>query len=136
MLNRFQPADGLAAQPQWDRVHGAEPGGHGGRCEPWPPGPGGIDVGDRHRFSGAHRIDTGALMSLELEQLEQAERLARGGHQLQAAALVDQQQPCLADVQETDAGMDQVVQDLDHVVVVDQGVGQRDEGFGEQVIPG
>ena len=54
--------------------------------------PASLQVGVDDRFAGAERVQAGTLLVLQLEQLQQLDVLVRGGHELQPARLVGEQQ--------------------------------------------
>ena len=93
--------------------------------------PAAAQVGHRHRLAGAEAVHAGALVGLQLEQLQQPGPFRGGGHHLQRALLVGQQQPGRGDAQQLDAPLGQHVQEVDHVEVVDERVGHLDEHVGQ-----
>src|SRR5436190_1725913 len=82
---QVQGADGHITQPQRQGGRRGEAGLEGGRGKRRPAAGPGIQVLVPDALAGAERIQAGAFLLLELEQLQQAHRLARGGHQPQAA---------------------------------------------------
>ena len=79
-------------------------------------------------LAGAEGVKTGAFLGLELEQLQQAHRLARGGHQPQARTRRrSQHHPGGGDAEQADAPVREPGQQVDDVIVLDQGVGHLDQ---------
>ena len=78
-------------------------------------------------LAGAEGVQAGPFLGLELEQLQQAHRLARGGHQPQAARGRNQHHPGGGDAEQIDAPVRDPGQQLDDVIVVDEGVGHLDQ---------
>ena len=76
-----------------------------------------------HALPGAEGIQAGAFLGLQLEQLQQAHRLARGGHQPQAAPGRGQHHPGGGDAEHADAPVREPGQQVHDVVVVNEGVG-------------
>ena len=70
---QVQSADRLIAQTHRERMQGGEPDTPRRLGEAWPPRVTG-EVSHRHGLAGTDRLDAGAaLLSLELEELEQSE---------------------------------------------------------------
>ena len=88
-------------------------------------------LGHAHRLPAAEAVEARALVVLELEQLEQADLLARSGHDAELPAGVGEQHPGGGHVQQLGAPRGEQVQELDDVELVHQAVGQLDEGGGE-----
>ena len=124
---QVQGAEGHLPQPQRQGGRRGEAGlaGGGGKRRP-ATGPG-IQVLVPHALAGAERIQAGAFLLLELEQLQQPHRLAGGGHQPQAARRGSQHHPGGGDAEQMDAPVREPGQHVDDVVVVDQGVGHLDQ---------
>jgi len=72
---------------------------------------------------------------LELEQLEQVRLLAGGGHDVEQAGLVGQQDAGGAGIQQRHAPVAQHGQQVDDVELVDEGVGQLHERRRQQGLP-
>ena len=92
------------------------------------------DVGDDDRLPGAVAVQARALVVLDLEQFRDPCLLGRGGHQLQHAAGVGQQQPRRVHLQQLHAPLGEHVQELHQVKAADQGVGQIDERLREALV--
>ena len=128
-MEQVQRADGLSAQPQRQRVHRPERSGFARprRRRPatgWPRG----EVGHADRGAGAVAVQAGALLVLQLQQLHQLGVLAGGGDHAQLSVGVAEHDPGGVGGQQGHAVGDEPVEQVDDVVVVDQGVGERDEG--------
>ena len=97
---QVQRADDLIAQPHRQGLHRGEPGAAGGGREPRPaPGFGGqVSRGDG--LAGLKAVQARTLVVLQLEQLQQPDGFAGGGHHPQRPARVGQQQPGGGDVQQ------------------------------------
>ena len=76
---------------------------------------------------GAEGIQAGAFLGLQLEQLQQAHRLARGGHQAQPALGRGQHHPGGGNAEQLYALVREPGQQVDDVVVVNEGVGHLGE---------
>ena len=63
----------------------------------------GLQVLEPDRLADPEGVQAGAFLGLQLEQLQQAHRLARGGHQPQAARGRDQHHPGGRDAEQVDA---------------------------------
>ena len=103
--------------------------GRGG--EPGPPGCGGGDVSGRHRPPGPEALQIRALVGLQLEQFQKPGPLGGGGHHVQHTVRVGQQQPRCGDAQQPRGTVGQRVQEVDHVEVRDERVGQLHEHVRE-----
>ena len=133
---QVEGADDGAPQPHRQGVHRVEPGGEGFGREP---GPATVDRGQvlvHDRLAGAVAVEARAFLGLQLEQLEQAHRLAGRRHHPEVAVGRDEHQPGGGDVEHVDAAVGEQGEQLDHVEVVDQGVGQLHECPGEQCFSG
>ena len=76
---------------------------------------------------GAEGIQAGAFLGLQLEQLQQAHRLAGGGHQPQISPGRDQHHPGRGDAQHVDASVREPGQQVNDVVVINESVGHLGE---------
>ena len=83
------------------------------------------------RLAGAVAVEARAFLGLQLEQLQHAHGLAGGGHHPQVAVGRDQHEPGRGDVEHVDAAVGEQRQQLDHVEVGDERVGQLHERPGE-----
>jgi hypothetical protein len=110
-------------------VDGGEAHLGGGGGETWPTASD-RQVGDRHRFAGVEAVHAGALVGLQLEQLQQPGPFRGRRHHLQRALSVGQQQPGRGDAQQLHAPLGQHVQKVDHIEVVDESVGHLHEHVG------
>jgi hypothetical protein len=124
---QVQGTDGDVTQPQRQGGRRLEAGleGSGGKRRP-AAGPG-IKVLVPDALAGAEGIQAGAFLLLELEQLQQAHRLAGGGHQPQGARGRSQHHPGGGDAEQVDAPVRDPGQQVDDVIVVDEGVGHLDQ---------
>ena len=134
-VEKVERPDGFVAESHRHRMDGAEAGQGGGLSEFRPSVPSGFQVLDRYRTAAADALDTRALLGLHLQQFEEPGLLAGGRDEVEAPSLVDEQQSDLAHVEELDAGLDEVVEEVDDVVVVDEGVGKDNEALCENGIP-
>jgi len=77
--------------------------------------------------AGAEGVQAGTFLGLQLEQLKQAHRLAGGGHQPQPARRGGQHHSGGGDAEQADASVGESGQQVNDVVVVDEGVSHLDE---------
>jgi hypothetical protein len=96
----------------------------------------GVQVLGDDRLSGPVAVEAGAFLVLELEQLKGAGPLAGGRHQLEVAARVGEQQAGFDGVEHFGGPRGEHVEELDHIEVVHEGVGQFDEGLNQPFLPG
>lgn len=82
-----------------------------------------IDDGD----SVSKAVNARTFVGLNLKELENAHRLARGGHELQLPSGRGEHHACRIDVQRLDASIAQYGQDVNNVVVVHQVVREFNE---------
>ena len=131
---QVQRADHLPPQPQGHRVGGAEPDLACGPGEDRPPvrGGGEVDVGDD--LAGGEAVQARPLLLLQLEELQQARGLVGVRDQSQVAALVVEHQPRGVGVDQLDAALGEGLQQVHHVELLDQGVGQFDEDLGQALL--
>ena len=71
---------------------------------------------------------------MQLEDLQQTSFLIRGRDDREVAALVIEQQTGRRHAEQVDAGIDQLVQEIDDVVVIDEGVRKDHESLREQLL--
>ena len=90
---QVQCAEGHLSQPQRQGERGPEADLPGGFGEQRPPAGPGLQVLVLHGLAGAEGVQAGAFLCLQLKQLQQAHRLAGGGHQRQAARRGGQHHP-------------------------------------------
>jgi hypothetical protein len=76
---------------------------------------------------GAVAVQARALLVLQLQELHQLGVLTGGGHDAQLVVGVGEQEAGGVGGQQGHAVGDELVEHVDDVVVVDQGVGERDE---------
>ena len=127
-VEQVEGADGLAAQSQRDRVHRCEtPAADDGGHEPRPPIRGLRQVGDPDLGRGPISLQTRPLGGLQLQQLHSLCVLAGGRDRAQLLTGIGEQDPCGVRGQQRHAMGDELVEQVDDVVVVDQGVGERHE---------
>jgi hypothetical protein len=126
---QVQRPEDAPAQAQREGMGGAKAGVGGDRREPRPaidrPG----HVVHLHRLAAAVALEAWALGVLDLEELEDLHRLAGGGHELEPAPLVGEQEARGSRVEQLDAPLTQARQQIDHVEVLHERVGQLDEGL-------
>jgi hypothetical protein len=90
-------------------------------------GPTGTDdgeVGFQDRCTAAVAVEARAFFGLQLEQSQHSHGLAGGGHHPQFAVGPGQHEAGRTDLEHFDATVSQAGQELDHVEVGDQRVGQ------------
>jgi hypothetical protein len=92
----------------------------------------GVKVVCTHRCANPHTIQTRTLIALKLQDVEQAGLLVRRRNDGQMASLIVEQEPSGRDTGEIDARRNELIEQIDHVVVVDKGVCEQDEGFREE----
>ena len=85
------------------------------------------DVGRPRPCGPSESLDARTRLGTQLHQLDEAAGLARGCDDLEFAVLVRQQDGGGGRVEELAAGVDEHLQQVDHVVVVDERVGERRE---------
>ena len=120
-VEQVQRPDRFTAQPQRQRVHGAEgPRVRERRDEAGHRSRGLGQVGNADRGGGAETVQARALVGLQLQQLHQLGLLAGGGDRPQLAAGVAEHDPGRVGGQQLDAVAHQPVEQVDDVVVVDQ----------------
>jgi hypothetical protein len=78
-------------------------------------------------IAGPEGVQAGAFLGLELKQFQQAHRLARGGRQPQAARGRDQHHSGGGDAKQADAPVRKPGQQVNHVVIVNEGIGHLDK---------
>jgi hypothetical protein len=124
-------ADDLVPQPERERVHRQVPRfGRTGR-ELWPAVLGVTQGGVHDRLAVPERVQAGPFVHLDLEQLESPDVLVGARHELQVPALVRQQDPDVRVADQLGRAVRDHDEELDHVEVVDQGIGQLDEHVGK-----
>ena len=110
---QVERADDVGAQPHGQGVDGGESDLAGLRGEARPAARGRGQVGDGDGPAGMEALGAGALVGLELEQLQQPGLFGGGGHQSQGVPLIGQQQPGRGDVEKADTPGGQQVQELE-----------------------
>ena len=81
-------------------------------------------------MAAAVAVQAGSFLRLQLEQFDDAHGLVGGCHQSQLAVGGDEHDPGGGDVEDLDAAIRQGGQQVDDVEVVDEVVGELDEGAG------
>ena len=97
------------------------------RHECRPPAGGLGEIGHAHRRRGLEAVEAGTLVALELQQLHDARGLVGRGDRTQLPAGVAQHDAGRVGRQELHAEAGQSIQQVDDVVLIDQGVRQGDE---------
>ena len=87
-----------------------------------------VGVDDRFAVKG---VQAGAFVVLQLVELQRADVLVRGRHELEPAVVVGEQQARSRGAADRDRVLGQRVQEVDDVEVGDQCVGHLDEGIRE-----
>jgi hypothetical protein len=126
VVEHVHRADGRIAQAQRQRERRLETSLEGRGREQRPAAGRGLQVLLLDPLPGTEGVQARAFLSLELEQLQQAHGLAGGGHQPEAAGRGSQHHPGGRHPQQADAPVSQPGQQIDDVVVIDQGVGHLD----------
>ena len=139
-VEQVEGADHVAAQSHRKGVHGVKPSSMrlGGEARPATVRRRQALVDDR--LTGPVAVEARALLGLQLEQLEQVNRLAGRGHHPQVALERGQQQSGGSDVEHLDAPVGEPGQQLDDIEVGDQRVGQlhqrsRQRRFSRHHVP-
>ena len=105
------------ANADWKPAWRAAAANEGQRPDP------GVQVLVFDALAGAEGVQARAFLGLQLEQLQQAHRLAGGGHQRQAALGRGQHHPGGGDAKQADAPVRQPGQQVHDVIVIHQGTG-------------
>lgn len=93
-----------------------------------------LEIGDADGLSAVEAVQARALLALKLEHLQQSSRFRGCCHHVQHTPFVGQEQSCRGDVEELGALGGQSTEQLDHIEVTHQAVGQSHEGFGDAVL--
>ena len=130
-VEQVEGTDDRAAQPHRQRVDRVEAGGErfGGES-----GPAAVDRGQVLVHDWLARpvaVEARAFLRLQLEQLQHAHGLAGGSHHPQVTVWCDQHESSGVDVEHVDATVSKQRQQLHHVEVGDERVGQLDERLGQ-----
>ena len=102
-------------------------------------GPSALGLGQilvEHGLARAIAVQAGPLFGLELEQLQDPHRLAGGRHHPQIPLGGGQHQARRRRLEHLDAPVDEQGQQLHDVELVDERIGQPDQGLGQQRLPG
>lgn len=126
----------MPAEPHGEGVHGLEVGLDGPWCELVPAVVGGVAELAEDGYAGEVRLEARSLLGLDLEQLEQAHGVARRSQDPELAVGAGDHEPGGVDVEELDAPVGQHGEQVDHVEVVDEGVGDLHEGLDEDGFSG
>ncbi len=123
---KIESADDLVAEPYRQGVDGAVPPTHRERREV---GPLAVYMGQvwvDHRLTASIAVKTRPFLRLNLEQLDHSELFSRRCQHSEGPVRIGQQKAC-GGVKQLDAALHKHLGDLDHVKVVDKGIGQLDE---------
>jgi hypothetical protein len=101
-----------------------------------PPVAVGGDIRHRHGLARGEAIHARPHPSGELHDLREVGALARRGDELKLAVLVREEETAGIHVEQGRAHLDEGVHEVDHVVLVDEGVGDRDKGIVDALFPG
>ena len=104
------------------------------RHERRPPVGGLGEIGHAHRRRGLEAVQAGALVALQLQQLHDVRGLVGGGDRAQLPAGVAQHDAGRVGRQQLHAEAGQPIQQVDDVVLVDQGVRQGDERPADRLL--
>jgi hypothetical protein len=135
-VEEVERADDLTAQAHRQRMDGVEAGGERLGREARPPVVRGDQVLVDHWQTGAEAVQARALLRLDLEELEHAHGLTRGGHHSQVAIGCDQHETGGSDVEHVHTAVSQQRQKLHDVKVGNERVGQLHERPGKQGFSG
>ena len=130
-VEQVEGADDGATQAHGKRVYRADPGGE---RLPSEPGPASVDLGQVlvHNGPAAHvTVQARAFPGLQLEQFQQPHGLTGRRHHSQVAVGPDQHEPGRVDTQYVNAAVGQQGEQLHHVELRHQRVGQLNERPGE-----
>ena len=94
-----------------------------------------VQVVRRHGDAGPVALEAGALLVLQLEELQHPHLLAGARRHPEQAGRVGDHQPRGVHVEQGHAVLGQAVQEVEHVVVVDQRVSQVDERGSDLLLP-
>ena len=95
-------------------------------------GRGQVDVD--HGLAAGETVEAGALVGLQLVELEDPHGLRGRRHDLERTTRRSQHDPGGSDVDDLDAAVNETAEEIDHVEVLDQVVGQFDQGADHQVL--
>ena len=91
-----------------------------------------VEIRAPHELTGAERVEARAFVVLDLELLEQLHPVTRRGRHVDPTGGVGEEQAGLRQLEELDGAGGEQGQEVDHVEVGDEGVGDVDECPGEQ----
>ena len=133
--SRFNAADHLITQPQRHAVNSSEADLQRTRRERRPTSGFRDEIGRGYHEASAERIEAWPVVVLQLEQLQHPAALGGGGDRLEATRGRGEHHGGLVDLDEIDARRGEEVEEVDDVVVVDEGVGEVDEGVDQRCFP-
>ena len=99
--------------------------------ELWPPLDGFTEIATLDDLSGPVAVEAGALVVLQLEQLEQLHPMAGRRGDVHTSGWLCEQQSRLGELEELHGVCAQQGQEVDDVEIGDQGVGHVDERTGQ-----
>lgn len=127
----IEDTDAFIPETHGHGVDRDEAGGPGGGDEPGPPADLRAKVLDRERLARPEALQTRAFLVLQLEELQRSGPFIRGGHQVQRATGVGQKNPGFGRIQALESPMDEEIEEIHHVEVIDQRVGQLNERLNQ-----
>lgn len=131
---QVEGADDPVPQPHRDGVHRPEPGRQCHRPEVGPPAVRDGKVLVHGHQTGPEAVRARALLGLQLEQLHDPHRLTGGRHHPEFAFGRHNHHAGGGDVEDLHAPVGEQREQLDDVELVDQGVGQLDQGRYQQAL--
>ncbi|MBE1467399.1 hypothetical protein H4W33_006411 [Kibdelosporangium phytohabitans] len=134
-VEQGQSADHLVAQPHRHRTRGPEPRLDRGGHEPRPAGSVRDQISTGNRHAGLHAVDTRALLGLRRENLDQFGVLGGTRRRTPATALIGQDHSRGVDLEQLNGPFGQQTEEVQHIEVGDQGVGQRHERARQSLVP-
>jgi hypothetical protein len=90
-----------------------------------------FEVTNRYRLPGSEAVEAGAVACRQLKNFDEFRFFAGGGDKLEKAKLIDKQKPTGLSIENFGTFLDEPVKKIHNVEVVDEGIGQLDEGIAE-----
>ena len=115
-------------------VHGVETGTEGAGSEPGPTAVDLIEVDVDHGLPAAVTVRAWTLIRLLLEDLQDAHCVTRRSRASKLAVRRAQHDPRSGHVEDLDATLGDHREEIDHVEIIDQHVGQLDEGTDQKFL--
>lgn len=131
---QVEGTDGETTEAEGKRMHGPKPGSDRLGGEARPPRTCGRKVDVDDRLSRGEALEARSLICLKLVQLKHSHRLRRRGNHLENSAGGGKHHPGGCDVEHLDTANRQVAQEIDNIEVLDQIVGQFDQGPDQEIL--